>query len=49
MNKLSDLEFLRLSKGQKLAYKLRRFFTGIPRAIAGLFLALWHLLQKVQT
>ena len=46
MNKLSDLEFLRLSKGQKLAYKLRRFFTGIPRAIAGLFLALWHLLQK---
>ena len=33
MTQLSDLEFLKLSKGQKFGYKLERFFTGIPKAI----------------
>ena len=38
MTQLSDLEFLKLSKGQKFGYKLGRFFTGIPKAILGFFL-----------
>ena len=37
MTQLSDLEFLKLSKGQKFGYRLSRFFAGIPRAFAGLF------------
>ena len=37
MTQLSDLEFLKLSKGQKFGYRLTRFFAGIPRAFAGLF------------
>jgi hypothetical protein len=40
MAQISDLEFLRLTKAQKIGYKIRRFFTGIPRAIAGFFLAI---------
>ena len=40
MSQLSDLEYLRLSKGQKFGYKLGRFFTGIPRAIG-------HFFQKI--
>ena len=46
MNNISDLEFLRLSKAQKIGYKLRRFFTGIPGAIARFFLTIWHAIQK---
>ena len=38
MSQLSDLEFLKLSKGQKFVYKISRFFTGIPKAILGFFL-----------
>ena len=40
MSQLSDLEYLRLSRGQKFGYKLGRFFTGIPRAIG-------HFFQKI--
>ena len=46
MAQLSDLEYLRLSKGGKFAYKLGRFFTGIPRAAGNVFLKLWELLKK---
>ena len=46
MAQLSDLEYLRLSKGGKFAYKLGRFFTGIPRAVGNVFLKLWELLKK---
>ena len=46
MAQISDLEFLRLSKAQKTGYKIRRFFTGIPKAIASFFLAVWHAIQK---
>ncbi len=45
MAQLSDLEFLRLSKGKKILYKLGRFFASIPKAIAGLFVKLWGLIK----
>ena len=37
MAQLSDLEYLKLSKGRKFGYKIGRFFAGIPKAIANLF------------
>ena len=46
MSQLSDLEFLKLSKGQKFVYKVSRFFTGIPKAILGFFLKIWGFLKK---
>ena len=46
MSQLSDLEFLKLSKGQKFVYKISRFFTGIPKAILGFFLKIWGFLKK---
>ena len=36
MSKMTELEYLRLSKPQQLAHKVTNFFTGIPGAIAGL-------------
>ena len=41
MKKYSDLEYLKLSKGQRLRYKIARFFASIPLAIRNLFLAIW--------
>ncbi len=38
MKKYSDLEFLRLSKGEKFLYKLTSFFAAIPRAIGRFFM-----------
>ena len=38
MKRYSDLEYLRLSKGQKFLYKLASFFLGIPGAIGRFFL-----------
>ena len=46
MSTLSDLEYLKLSKAQKFGYKLGRFFTGIPKGIANLFVKLWELPKK---
>ena len=46
MTQLSDLEFLKLSKGQKFGYKLGRFFTGIPKAIGHFFLKIGSGLKK---
>ena len=46
MTQLSDLEFLKLSKGQRFGYKLGRFFTGIPKAILGFFLKIWGVIKK---
>ena len=37
MKHYSDLEYLRLSKGQKIGYKIGSFFTGIPGAIGHFF------------
>ena len=47
MNRYSDLEFLRLSKGQKFLYKLTSFFASIPRAIANFFLAIGRFFKNV--
>ena len=46
MKTYSDLEFLRLSKGQKALYKIGRFFASIPTAIKNLFVGLWGLIRK---
>ena len=46
MKRYSDMEFLRLSKGQKFLYKLTSFFAAIPRAIGRLFLGIWHWLKN---
>ena len=46
MAQLSDLEYLRLSKGQKFGYRLGRFFAGIPKAIAGLGAKIFGGLKK---
>ena len=51
MTTYSDLEFLKLSKGQKALYKLRRFFCSIPGAIgrffAGIGKGLWKGVKAV--
>ena len=46
MANLSDLEFLRLTRGQKLLYRLRRFLASIPKGIAQLFVRLWELIRN---
>ena len=46
MAKLSDLEFLRLSKGRRFLYKLGQFFASIPKGIANLFVKLWGLIKN---
>ena len=45
MTQLTDLEYLRLSKGGRAGYKIKRFFTGIPRAIANFFLMIWKAIK----
>ena len=47
MKKYSDLEYLKLSKGQRLRYKIARFFASIPVAIRNLFLAIWKGILKI--
>ncbi len=47
MKKYSDMEFLRLSKGQKFLYKLLRFFASIPGAIGSLFLAIGRFFKDL--
>ena len=37
MKQYSDLEYLRLPKGQKFTYKLASFFAAIPRGIGHFF------------
>ena len=46
MAQLSDLEYLKLSKGRKLGYKAGRFFAGIPVAVLNVFRRLGELLKK---
>ena len=40
MAKLSDLEYLKLSKWKKFGYKLGNFFTGIPKGIGNFIMKL---------
>ena len=46
MAQLSDLEFLKLSKGQKFGYKLGRFFGSIPKAVLNVFQRIGGLLKS---
>ena len=46
MKTYSDLEFLKLSKGQKALYKLERFFASIPAGIMRFFVGIWGLIKK---
>ena len=45
MKKYTDLEYLKLSKGRKLLYKLTSFICAIPQKFLGLFVALWNLIK----
>ena len=47
MKRYSDLEYLRLSKGQKFLYKLTSFFASIPRAIGNFFLSIGLFLKNI--
>lgn len=47
MTAISDLEYLRLSKGQRFGYRLAGFFTSIPRAIANFFLMIGRFFKNV--
>ena len=49
MKKYTDLEYLKLSKGQKLLYRITSFFCAIPQKIAGIFIALWTLIKNACT
>ena len=46
MKQYSDLEYLKLSKGQRLGYKIAHFFGSIPAALANAGKGIWHLIQK---
>ena len=46
MKRYSDLEYLRLSKGQKFLYKLASFFLGIPGAIGRFFLRIGRTIKN---
>ena len=47
MKRYSDLEYLRLSKGQKFQYKLTSFFVAIPRKLWGLVLAIGRFFKNL--
>ena len=47
MKKYSDLEFLKLSKGQKFAYKFVSFFAAIPRAIGRFLLGIANFFKNL--
>ncbi len=46
MNKLSDLEYLKLSKGQKFLYRLKSFFCSIPSGLKNFFVKIFLLLKS---
>ena len=46
MKHYSDLEYLRLSKGQRFSYNIANFFASIPRAIARFFRNVWNVIKK---
>lgn len=46
MNRLSDLEYLKLTGLQAFWYNLRQFFCSIPGWLKGLCLSVWNLLKN---
>ena len=49
MAQLSDLEYLKLSKGRRLGYKLGRFFAKIPKSTLQVFQRIWEFLKLCVT
>ena len=49
MKQYTDLEYLKLSKGQRLLYRIASFFCAIPGKIGGLFVGLWNLIKNAAT
>ena len=47
MKKYSDLEYLKLSKAQKMLYGIQSFFCAIPGKFLGLFVSLWALIKGI--
>ena len=47
MNNLTDLEYLRLNKFQKLLYNFCHFFTAIPHKIVSLFCRIGRFFKKI--
>ena len=43
------LDYVQMTRGQKIAYNIKSFFTGIPGAIAGFFAAIGRLFKKLFT
>jgi len=41
------LDYVQMTRGQKIAYKIKSFFTGIPGAIVGFFVAVGNLFKKI--
>ena len=46
MKRISDLEYLRLSKFEKFQYKFVRFFVGIPQALWKFVLSIGHFFKN---
>ena len=46
MKQYSDLEFLKLSRGQKFLYRLQRFLLSIPLGIGRFFMKIFRALGK---
>lgn len=40
------LDYVQMTKGQRLAYKIKSFFLGIPGAIKKFFMAIGHFIKK---
>ena len=47
MKRYSDLEYLRLSKGQKFAYNFTSFFANIPQALKNAGLGIGRFFKKI--
>ena len=47
MKRYSDLEFLRLSKGQKFLYNFLSFFVSVPRSVANLFIGIGRCIKNL--
>ena len=46
MKTYTDLEFLKLSRGKKLGYKIASFFRGIPKWFLNLFISIGNFFKK---
>ena len=47
MNRYSDLEYLKLSRSERLLYRVQSFFAGIPKAIWGLLCRIGNFFASI--